>query len=317
VSDSWGFVDLGRPLWREDGSVVCNCYWLSPAQSFSGSSLVGLVAIYYCLRFETSLFVASYDSQGHGGGIQSRLHTGKALIESESESYVTTDGQPASLSWNKAPIWGLRPDLCYCLKVAVCWFGAPSLTRGRVCRLQLLLALASAVIFGSESRRTHGHILLSQIWEFPFRRLLRLAGSLWRYSIRPPHGEGSNRVELSWVECYVTTDGQPASLSWYKAPIWGLRPDLYYLYDNYGLILVGRPLWREDGSDFYICCWALPAQSFFGHIWPYFSVSHLRLPFSSSPTTRRVTVEVFDPASTRGFWTIWVWILCYDRQSYS
>jgi hypothetical protein len=31
----------------------------------------------------------------------------------ESESYVTTDGQPASLSWNKAPIWGLRPDLDY------------------------------------------------------------------------------------------------------------------------------------------------------------------------------------------------------------
>jgi hypothetical protein len=26
----------------------------------------------------------------------------------------------------------------------------------------------------------------------------------------------------------------------------------------------------------------------------------LRLPFSSPPTTRRVTVEVFDPASTRG-----------------
>jgi hypothetical protein len=29
----------------------------------------------------------------------------------------------------------------------VCWCGAPSLTRGRVCRLQLLLGLASAVIF--------------------------------------------------------------------------------------------------------------------------------------------------------------------------
>jgi hypothetical protein len=69
---------------------------------------------------------------------------------------------------------------------------------------------------------------------------------------------------LSWVEFYVTTDGQPASLSWYKAPIWGLRPDLYYLYDNYGLALVGRPFWREDGLDFYICCWPLPAQSFFG-----------------------------------------------------
>jgi hypothetical protein len=39
-------------------------------------------------------------------------------------------------------------------QLPVCWFGAPSLTRGRVCRLQLQLALASAVIFGSESRRT-------------------------------------------------------------------------------------------------------------------------------------------------------------------
>jgi hypothetical protein len=38
-----------------------------------------------------------------------------------------------------------------------------SLTRGWVCRLQLLLALASAVILGSESRGTHEHILLSQI----------------------------------------------------------------------------------------------------------------------------------------------------------
>jgi hypothetical protein len=34
--------------------------------------------------------------------------------------------------------------------------------------------------------------------------------------------------------------------------------------------------------------------------WPYFTVSDLRLPFSSPPTTRMVTVEVFDPASTQG-----------------
>jgi hypothetical protein len=76
LSDSCGFVDLGRPLWREDGPAVCNCYWSSPAQSFSGPSPIGLVAIFYCLRFETSLFVASYDSQGHGGSIRPRLHTG-------------------------------------------------------------------------------------------------------------------------------------------------------------------------------------------------------------------------------------------------
>jgi hypothetical protein len=66
-----------------------------------------------------------------------------------------------------------------------------------------------------------------------------------------------------WAELYVTTDGQAASLSWNKAPIWGLQPDLHYLCDSYGLVLVGRTLWREDGSVLYICCWPLPAQSFF------------------------------------------------------
>jgi hypothetical protein len=42
-----------------------------------------------------------------------------------------------------------------------------SLTRGWVCRLQLVLGLASAVILRSESRGTDGHILLSQIRDFP------------------------------------------------------------------------------------------------------------------------------------------------------
>jgi hypothetical protein len=44
---------------------------------------------------------------------------------------------------------------------------APSRTRVRVCRLQLLLALASAVILGSESRGTHDDILLSQFQDSP------------------------------------------------------------------------------------------------------------------------------------------------------
>jgi hypothetical protein len=48
-------------------------------------------------------------------------------------------------------------------------------TRGWACRLQLLLALASAVIFGSKSRGTRDHILLPQIRDFPFLRLIRLA----------------------------------------------------------------------------------------------------------------------------------------------
>jgi hypothetical protein len=123
-------------------------------------------------------------------------------------------------------------------QLGICWSWAPSLTRGRVCRLQLLLVLASAVIFGSESRRTRGHILLSQIRDFPFRRLLRLAGSWWRYSARPPHWGSGLRPE-SESESYVTVDGQPASLSWNKAPIWGLRPDLYYCQIVAYLLILG------------------------------------------------------------------------------
>jgi hypothetical protein len=42
-----------------------------------------------------------------------------------------------------------------------------SLTRGWICRLKLLLALASIIILSSESRGTHDHILLSQIRDSP------------------------------------------------------------------------------------------------------------------------------------------------------
>jgi hypothetical protein len=76
TSDSYVLDSEGRPLWREDGSIFCMCRWPLPAQSFSGLSPLGLATVFYCLRFETSLFVASYDSQGHGGGIRPRLHTG-------------------------------------------------------------------------------------------------------------------------------------------------------------------------------------------------------------------------------------------------
>jgi hypothetical protein len=71
-------------------------------------------------------------------------------------------------------------------QLRICWCGPFSLTRGRVCHLQLLLILASASL-GSESHGTRDHILPSQIWDFPFRRLLRLAGLRWRYSTAPSH----------------------------------------------------------------------------------------------------------------------------------
>jgi hypothetical protein len=96
--------------------------------------------------------------------------------------------QSVSKSWAHDQIfitvWRLRS--CFC--------GAPTLTRGRICVLYMLLALASALFLGSESLGTCDHILLSQIWDFTFRRLLRLAGSRWRYSTPPPHGLPSSAV---------------------------------------------------------------------------------------------------------------------------
>jgi hypothetical protein len=47
------------------------------------------------------------------------IHTLPTLsISSQSQIYVMTDGQSASLYCNKAPVWGLRPDLYYCRTVA-------------------------------------------------------------------------------------------------------------------------------------------------------------------------------------------------------
>jgi hypothetical protein len=73
-----------------------------------------------------------------------------------------------SLSWSwSVLIWGTRPDFCYVKQLRVCWCWAPTMTKGRLCRLQPLLVLASAVVLLSESRETHDYILLSQIRYFP------------------------------------------------------------------------------------------------------------------------------------------------------
>jgi hypothetical protein len=65
-----GFVDVGLSLWQEDRSVVYNCWWSSPAQSFLVLSPMGFVIIFYCLRFGTSLVFASYDSHSYSGGVK-------------------------------------------------------------------------------------------------------------------------------------------------------------------------------------------------------------------------------------------------------
>jgi hypothetical protein len=112
--DSYGLVFCGAPT-LATGRVCLSYMLLAHASAvFLGSESLATRTIFYYLRFETSLFVFSYDSQGHGGGIRPRLHTGiKTQLSLSLWVFVTTDGQSASLSWYKAPIRGLRPDFYF------------------------------------------------------------------------------------------------------------------------------------------------------------------------------------------------------------
>jgi hypothetical protein len=119
---------------------------------FLGFSSLGTWDRILLLRFETSSFVASYDSQGNGGGIRPRLHTG-LTISSLSLSLMLrpTVSRPVCLGIRHQfgaydQIFFFRSEYVWQLRS---WFrGAPSLTRGRVCLLYVPLVLTSAVFLG-------------------------------------------------------------------------------------------------------------------------------------------------------------------------
>jgi hypothetical protein len=170
LSDSCGFVDVGRSLWRENGSAVYTCCWSSPAQSFLGPSPAGLVTIFYCLRFETPpawrvrspyLYPPRKGWPGytprHWVPFSSPPTTRRATMEVF---------EPASTLKVKVKVM-LRPSVSrpICLGVKhpsgaydqifitfrqlqVCWCGAISLTRERVNRLQFPLGSPAQSFLG-------------------------------------------------------------------------------------------------------------------------------------------------------------------------
>jgi hypothetical protein len=140
-------------------SVVCNCCWSSPAQSFSSPNTSGLMTMFYCLRFVTPRTCRArspylYPSgTGWPGYTSSTGFLFRRLVrlaglrwrysippphESTTDAKVTmrlTICQSVSKSWYRTTsgardqifitVWQLRSYFC----------GALSLTRGRVCRL--------------------------------------------------------------------------------------------------------------------------------------------------------------------------------------
>jgi hypothetical protein len=117
------------------------------------------------------------------------------------------------------------------------------------------------------------------------------------------------QIMVHEVEVEVTlrlTVSQSVSLG--VEPHLGLMTRYILLFDNYGLAFVCALSDERTGLSFVYA--AGPCQCSLSRVqvpwdWrPYFTVSDLILPFLSPPTTRRVTVEVFDPASTREVWFI-------------
>jgi hypothetical protein len=115
----------------------------------------------------------------------------------------------------------------------------------------------------------------------------------------------NKRSIQSQSQSHIATDSQSISKSWCRAPsvahdqifitVWQLRS-----------CFCGAPSLRRGRVCLLYTSYAAgPRQRSLSPVrvpwdsWPYFTLSDLRLPFSSSPTTRRVTVEVFEPASTR------------------
>jgi hypothetical protein len=92
-------------------------------------------------------------------------------------------------------------------------------------------------------------------------------------------------------------------LSWNKTPHLGLRPDIYYYQTVAGLLIWDALSDERTGLLFTISAGLRQhSHSRVRVFWDsrsYFTVSDSRLPFSSPPTTRRVTVEVFYPVSKR------------------
>jgi hypothetical protein len=92
-----------------------------------------------------------------------------------------------------------------------------SLMRGWVCRLQLLLVLASAVILSSKSSRTHDHNLLSLLWDSP-----NLEGQVpvfispryWVPFLSPPTVQVFDAATSTWERLIVSLGFSYIMFSW-------------------------------------------------------------------------------------------------------
>jgi hypothetical protein len=113
----------------------------------------------------------------------------------------------------------------------------------------------------------------------------------------------SSKYHLKVKVTLRLTVSQSVSKCWCRAPS-GVHDQIFItVWQLQSCFLWGALSGERTGLSFvYVagsCQRSLSRVRFYWYSRPYYTVSYLRLPFSSPPTTRRVTVEVFDPASAR------------------
>jgi hypothetical protein len=107
-------------------------------------------------------------------------------------------------------------------------------------------------------------------------------------------------------QSHIATDSQSVSKSWCRAPS-GTHDQIfsYYYLTVTVLFFWGALSDERTGLSFVYAAGSSQCSLSWARVpWysrPYFTVSDLRLTISSPLTTRRVTVEVFDLASTRAW----------------
>jgi hypothetical protein len=99
----------------------------------------------------------------------------------------------------------------------------------------------------------------------------------------------------------------------------GANDQFFFLSDNCGFLVVGHPLWREDGSEFICSIASGPCQNSHSRVevpqnsWPYFTV-HLRLPNLEGQVPVFISPKTRWPSYTPRHWVPFA--ASYDSQGY-
>jgi hypothetical protein len=118
--------------------------------------------------------------------------------------------------------------------------------------ITIAAVFASSVIFRSESRGTHDHILLSQIWDTPNLEDQVPVFVSPRYRMARLYPQALGFIFCASWMCELYYDRRPVGQSvLVSSTHLGLMTRFLLLSDNSRFVDVGRLLWREGGSVLY------------------------------------------------------------------